>query len=372
MIPISRLSVGDEEAAAAAEAIKSGWIAVGKRTETFERLVADYVGAKHAVAVSSATTGLHLGLVALGVGPGDEVICPSFSFIATANAILYAGAKPVFVDIDPRTYNLDPEHLETLITPRTKAILAVSQIGLAADLDRILAIARAHKLPVLEDAAPSLGAEINGQRLGGNSDITVFSFDARKVLTTGEGGVICTNNAVWAERIRGLRAHSASVSTHTRHTSTGVVLEEYTEMGYNYKMTDIQAAMGVVQMGKLEGFLAERRRLADRYNALLGQSNVLTLPHEPQGYKHIYQSYCVRLAPQFRQSDVMAKCGAMGVATRRIIGIHQQPYFRDHIDPATLPATEAAVAQTLLVPMFVGLTEQEQDKVADALLTAVA
>lgn len=371
MIPISRLSIGDEEANAAAEVIKSGWIAVGKRTEAFERLVADYVGAKHAVAVSSCTTGLHLGLIALGVGPGDEVICPSFSFIATANAVLFAGAKPVFVDIDPRTYNLDPNKIEALITPRTKAIMAVSQIGLAADLPKILEIARRHNLPVLEDAAPSLGAEVGGRKVGSISDITVFSFDARKVLTTGEGGVVCTDNEDWATRIRNLRAHSASVSTLTRHTSTGVVLEGYTELGYNYKMTDFQSAMGVVQMGKLDGFLAERRRLAGRYRELLGASNSIELPYEPDGYKHIYQSYCVRLKPHYKQYDVMAAMGAKGVATRRIIGIHQQPYFQEIARGAELPETDRAVAETLLLPLFVGLTDDEQSQVADALLTAL-
>lgn len=371
MIPISRLSVGDEEAQAAAEAIRSGWIAVGKRCEQFERLVADYVGAQHAIAVSSATAGLHLGLVALDVGPGDEVICPSFSFIATANAILYCGAKPVFCDIDPATYNIDPEKIEALITPKTKAILAVSQIGLAADLVRIMKIARKHNLPVLEDAAPSLGAEINGKRLGGISDITVFSFDARKILTTGEGGVITTNNAEWANRMRNLRAHSASVSTLTRHTSTGVVLEEYTECGYNYKMTDIQAAMGVVQMGKIDGFLAERRRLARRYEEGLSGSNNITIPFEPQGSRHIYQSYCVRLAPHISQHDVMAFMGERGVATRRIIGIHLQPYFKETHADANLPETELAVRSTLLLPMFVGLTDPEQDQVIEALLSAV-
>jgi perosamine synthetase len=371
MIPISRLSVGDEEAQAAAEVIRSGWIAVGKRTEQFEGLVADYVGAKHAVAVSSATTGLHLGLIALGVGPGDEVICPSFSFIATGNAILYTGATPVFVDIDPRTYNIDPAKIEAAITPHTKAILAVSQIGLAADLPAIMDIARRHNLKVLEDAAPSLGAEVDGKRLGAISDITVFSFDARKILTTGEGGMVCTDDAEAATRIRNLRAHSASVSTLTRHTAAGVVLEEYTECGYNYKMTDFQSAMGVVQMGKIDGFLKERRRLAKRYDDKLGGINSITLPHEPPGYLHVYQSYCVRLNPEYNQADIMAKMSAKGVATRRIIGIHLQPYFRKSHPNLSLPETESAVSKTLLLPMFVGLTDEEQDHVVEAMQSAV-
>lgn len=371
MIPISRLSVGDEEAQAAAEAIRSGWIAVGKRTEQFEKLVANYVGAEHAVAVSSATTGLHLGLIALGVGAGDEVICPSFSFIATANAILYAGGTPVFCDIDPLTYNIDANLIEKLITPRTKAIMCVSQIGLACDLTAIMEIGRRRGIPIIEDAAPSLGAEIHGRRLGGISDITVFSFDARKVLTTGEGGVVTTNSAKWAERIRGLRAHSASVSTLTRHTSTSVVLEEYSECGYNYKMTDIQAAIGVVQMGKIDGYLAERERLAARYKDALGNHNSLVLPSAPAGFRHIYQSYCVRLNSHLSQYEVMERMGAKGIATRRIIGIHLQPYFKESHPGVSLPETEAAVKETLLLPMFVGLTNAEQDQVVNGLLAAL-
>jgi perosamine synthetase len=372
MIPISRLSVGEEEAQAVAEVIRSGWIALGKRTERFESIVAEYVGAAHAVGVSSATTGLHLGLIALGVGPGDEVICPSFSFIATANAILHAGATPIFVDIDQRTYNIDPAKIEAAITPRTKAILTVSQIGLAADMPAILQIAARHNLRVIDDAAPSLGADIGGSKVGALADITVFAFDARKILTTGEGGIVTTNNPEWANRIRVLRAHAASVSTLTRHTSTDVVLEEYAECGYNYKMTDIQAAMGVVQMGKLEGFVAERRRLARRYKEGLGGNNNITLPYEPEGYRHVFQSYCVRLSPHLRQYDVMASMGSKGVATRRIIGIHLQPYFKQSHPNVRLPETESAVKSTLLLPMFVGLTEAEQDQVIGGLLEAVS
>jgi perosamine synthetase len=371
MIPISRLSVGQEEAAAAAEVIGSGWIAQGRRVEEFEKKVAGYVGAKHAVAVSSATTGLHLGLIAAGVKPGDEVICPSFSFIATANAIVYAGAKPVFVDIDPQTYNIDTALIEEAITPRTTAIMPASQIGLPADLPEIMRIARKHNLKVVEDAAPSLGAMIGDKRLGCISDFTVFSFDARKILTTGEGGMITTDDDEAAERLRALRAHSASVSMLARHTSTSVVLEGYTELGYNYKLTDIQGAIGVVQMGRIDDIIAERRQLAHRYEESLRNDKRLVLPFEPPGYKHVYQSYIVRLQTQRTQLEVMDEVAKYNVATRRIIACHLEPYYRNMYPDLTLPETEAATQKTLLIPMFVGLSDTEQNRVVEALLQSL-
>jgi len=213
MIPITRLSVGQEEAKAAAETVMSGWLTVGKRCESFEQAIARYVGAEHAVTVNSCTTALHLALVAAGVKQGDEVICPSFSFIASANAILYAGARPRFVDIDPRTYNIDPGLIEAAITEKTRAVVPVSQIGLGADIPAIREIAKRHNLKVVEDAAPSMGAVVAGKFIGSMSDFTCFSFDARKILTTGEGGVITTNDTSAATRLRQLRAHAASTST---------------------------------------------------------------------------------------------------------------------------------------------------------------
>jgi perosamine synthetase len=371
MIPISRLSVGQAEAAAAAEVISSGWIAQGKRVEEFERMVAGYVGAKHAIAVSSATTGLHLALIAAGVKPGDEVICPSFSFIATANSIVYAGAKPVFVDIDPQTYNIDVTLIEEAITPRTTAIMPASQIGLPADLPEIMRIARKHNLKVVEDAAPSLGAMIGDKHIGCISDFTVFSFDARKILTTGEGGMITTDHDEAAERLRAMRAHSASVSMLTRHTSTSVVLEGYTELGYNYKLTDIQGAIGIVQMGRIDEIIAERRQLAHRYHQSLGDEKRLVLPYEPSGYKHVYQSYIVRLQTQKTQLEVMAEVAKFNVATRRIIACHLEPYYRSMYPELTLPETEAATQKTLLIPMFVGLSDAEQNRVVEALLESL-
>jgi perosamine synthetase len=367
MIPITRLSVGEDEAAAAADVVRSGWLMVGKRGQEFEEMVADYVGARHAIATNSCTTALHLALIAAGVKQGDEVICPSFSFIASANAILYAGAIPVFVDIDPKTYNINPCLIEAAITPRTKAILPVSQIGLAADIPAVLEIARRHKLRVVEDAAPSLGATIQGKRIGSLSDLTCFSFDARKILTTGEGGMITTNDEDFAKRLRMLRAHAASLSTADRHKSTNVSFEEYPELGYNYKLTDIQAAIGIVQMKKVQTIIEERRRLAHRYKTLLGGDERIETPFEPENYRHVYQSFCVRLRNGKSQISVMNDLAARGIATRRVMAIHLEPLYKGRVAGGALPVTERATAETFLLPMFVGLTDQEQDEVVGAL-----
>lgn len=371
MIPISRLSVGEAEASAAFDVIRSGWIAQGKRTETFERMIAEYVGARQAIAISSATTGLHLALVAAGVKPGDEVICPSYSFIASANAIVHASATPVFVDIDPRTYNIDPTLIESAITPKTTAILPVSQVGLAADLEEILRVARKHGLQVVEDAAPSLGAKLDDKFVGSISDFTVFSFDARKILTTGEGGIITTDDDAAAARLRGMRAHSASASMLARHTASSVVLEHYPELGYNYKMTDIAAAIGVVQMGHLEEFIAERRRLAGCYADRLGEDDRIELPCEPDGYRHVFQSYTVRLRTDHSQLFVMNEMAKREVATRRVVACHLEGDYRRNAPSLSLPESEAATARTLLLPMFVGLTQEEQETVVDALRSAL-
>lgn len=371
MIPITRLSVGEDEALAAADAVRSGWLMQGKRVEAFENLVAEYVGARHAIAVSNATTALHLALIAAGVGPGDEVICPSFSFIASANSILHAGASPVFVDIDAKTYNIDPALIEAAITARTKAIMPVSQIGLPADLPAIREIAMRHGLKIVEDAAPSLGAAIGEARLGSLSDFTCFSFDARKILTMGEGGMITTDDDAAAERLRSIRAHGSSISSLQRHASTGGTFEEYRELGYNYKLTEIQAAIGIVQMAKVESFIAERRRLAARYNELLAGEASLVTPHEPAGLRHVYQSYSVRVCGKPRDA-VMGAMAERAIATRRVQAIHLEPLYRNLMPNVSLPVTEAAAAETMLLPLFVGLADAEQDEVVTNLRAVLA
>ena len=371
MIPITRPCTGPEEARAAGEAVLSGWLSQGPGVQRFEDAVAAYVGAPHAVATSNCTTALHLALIAAGVGPGDQVICPSFSFIATANAILYVGAEPVFVDIDPLTYNLDPEQVEAAVTPRTRAIVPVDQIGLAADVPAILDIARRHGLVVVEDAAPSLGATIGERRVGSLSDFTCFSFHPRKSITTGEGGMITTADSAAAARLRRLRSHGASTSDLSRHQSGTLDFEEYAELGYNYRMTDVQAAIGLVQMGRLDGILADRRRLALRYGERLADADCVVTPHEPAGRRHTFQSYCVRL-PSGIRARVMASLAEAGIASRRgVMAIHLEPLYRSLCPGVSLPETERATTDTLLLPLFAGMTESEQDQVVEVLTQSV-
>jgi perosamine synthetase len=373
-IPITRPSVGDEEADAAAMAVRSGWLSQGQRVQEFETAVATYVGARHAVATTNCTAALHLALLAAQVGPGDEVICPSFSFIATANAIRHAGATPVFVDIDPRTYNLDPLLITSAITPRTRAIMPVDQIGLAADIPAIREIARGHDLSVVEDAAPALGATIDGQRVGRLSRLTCFSFHPRKSITTGEGGIITTDDDDLAERLRRLRSHAASTSDLWRHQSGTTDFEEYRELGYNCRMTDVQAAIGVVQMRKLDAILAERRRLAERYSAMLSDDQRVVPPYEPPDYRHTYQSYCIRLQTGARPSRaaIMADLAAQGIATRKgVMATHLEPAYRGLAPRGSLLLTEAAAAETLLLPLFAGMSDAEQDTVVHALRQAL-
>jgi dTDP-4-amino-4,6-dideoxygalactose transaminase len=369
VIPITRPWIGQEEVEAAGQAILSGWLSQGARVQQFEEAVARYVGAPSAVATSNCTTALHLALLAAGVRPGDQVICPSFTFIATANAVLYVGAEPVFVDIDPKTYNLDPELVEAAVTPRTRAIVPVDQIGLAADVPAILEIARRRGLKVVEDAAPSLGATVGSARVGSLSDLTCFSFHPRKSITTGEGGMITTADAQVADRLRRLRSHGASTSDLARHQSDSIQLEEYPELGFNYRMTDVQAAIGVVQMGRLEGILAARRHLALRYSAALADLDGVQVPYEPPDRRHTFQSYCVRL-PAGVRPQVMSDLAAAGVSSRRgVMAIHLEPFYRT--SGCVLPETERATADTLLLPLYAGMTDQEQDQVVGSLASSL-
>lgn len=382
-LPIARPALGEEEVAAAARAIRSGWITQGPEVAAFEAEFAAYVGGAptEAVAVSNCTTALHLALRALGVGDGDEVLCPSHSFIASANAIRHAGAIPVFVDVEARTYNLDPGLLEGAVSPRVKAIMVVHQLGMPANLAPILAFARKRALKVIEDAACAIGSTIDlgagFERIGRpHGDIACFSFHPRKVLTTGDGGMITTGDAEVAGWLRRVRQHAMSVSDRERHASKGVVFETYDELGYNYRMTDIQAAIGREQLKKLPAMVERRRALAALYREHLASVPGLLLPLEPPWARSNWQTFCVRLPSAADQRPVMTRLLEQGIATRRaVMNAHRERAFGDGGEPfrkgSELSEGERIQDSGVVLPLFDGMTEDDVRRVAVALRGAL-
>ncbi len=374
VIPIMKPWIGQEEAAAAAEAVASGWVAQGPRVAAFEEAVARRVGAAHAVATSSCTTALHLALVVLGIGPDDEVIVPSLSFIATANVVRYLGATPVFADVELATQNLTPSTIKQVITPRTRAVMVVHQAGVPADLDAIHRLCDAKGIAVLEDAACAIGATYRDRPIGGHSDLVAFSFHPRKVITTGEGGMLFTRNGDWAERARRLREHGMSVSAAARHNSRDLVLEEYVETGFNYRMTDIQAAVGMVQLGRLDAIVERRRELAARYQERLADIPGIVMAGDPKYGRSNFQSFWVVLPDDFPidRNELLRRMMAEGISPRRgIMASHLEPAFAGSPN-APLPVTEHLTERSLLLPLFHTMTEQQQDRVVDVLLTEAA
>jgi dTDP-4-amino-4,6-dideoxygalactose transaminase len=351
----------------------------GPEVAAFEREFAEAVGAPHACAVSNCTTALHLALLAAGVGPGDEVITVSHSFIATANAIRHCGAVPVFVDIERSSYNLDPRQLAGAVSPRTKAILAVHQIGLPCDLRAILDFARSRDLPVVEDAACAIGSEIlwdgRWERIGRpHADIACFSFHPRKLVTTGDGGMITTRNAEWDKKFRLWRQHGMSVPDSARHGSRQVVFEDYVEVGFNYRLTDVQAAMGREQLKRLPAMIERRRSQAARYRELLASTPRLELPTPPGWTRHNWQSYCVRLASDANQRIVMQFLLDAGVSTRRgVMCSHRElayagPRWRAG---GLLKESEEAQDRSIILPLYHDMTATEQDRVVATLQKAL-
>ena len=377
VIPIAKPVLEEAEAEAARQAVLSGWVTQGPQVAAFETEFAAYVGGPHACAVSSCTTALHLALLAVGVGAGDEVITASHSFIAGANSIRYCGATPIFVDIDPRTYNLDPQQVAEAVTPRTRAILAIHQMGMPCDLPALLAVASRHGIALIEDAACAAGSEI---RVNGNwepigrprGDIACFSFHPRKVITTGDGGMLTTSNADYDRAFRLLRQHGMSIPDTVRHGSPEVIFEEYPVFGYNYRMTDIQAAIGCKQLERLPELVSRRRALAARYDELLGNIQELLLPLEPEWARSNWQSYCVRLPDRVNQKTVMQELLNQGIATRRgIMCSHREPPYADARPHHDLRQSELAQDRAILLPLYAQMTEDEQVTVAKALRGAL-
>jgi perosamine synthetase len=392
-IPVAKPWLGEEEVQALERPILSGWVTQGPEVAAFEREFAEYVGASHACAVSNCTAALHLALRAAGVKPEDEVITVSYSFIATANSIRYCGAIPVFVDIQPDTFNINPARIEEVIGPRTRAILCVHQMGMPCDLAAIMQVARDHSLAVVEDAACAVGSEIlwkgRWEKIGKpHGDVACFSFHPRKLLTTGDGGMITTGNRDWDGNFRRWRQHGMSVPDTVRHSATQVIFEEYGELGYNYRMTDIQAAVGREQLRKLQEMVAQRRQQAYRYRELLEDIPTLALPVEPGWARSNWQSFCVRLPDDCDQRRVMQALLDAGIATRRgIMCAHREPaYGREPwscgqgpgqcgCEPGScrrLRESEQAQDRAILLPLFHEMNGADQERIASALQTACA
>ncbi|HYM53854.1 MAG TPA: DegT/DnrJ/EryC1/StrS family aminotransferase [Solirubrobacteraceae bacterium] len=376
-IPITRPHLPGGEAAAVAEAIASGWVSQGPRVREFEDAFAARVGAAAAVATTSCTTALALALHVSGVGPGDEVIVPSLSFIATANAVWHCGARPVFADIDPRTYNLDAATAERAITPRTKVIMPVHQVGLPADMDAFFELSERHDVAIVEDAACAIGALYKGRPIGSLNSLACFSLHPRKVITTGEGGMIAVQDPAVADRLRRLRAHGMDMSDLARHTADDVVLEAYPERGFNARMTDMQAALGLCQLQALDWILERRRILAERYTAAIEGIPCLEPPYDPPYATRTWQSYCVRVRPgaPIGRTELMRRLLHDGIATRRgVMATHEEAAYAGPSEiggHATLEHTEAAARETLMLPLFPDLSEEQQDYVIERLAASV-
>jgi dTDP-4-amino-4,6-dideoxygalactose transaminase len=372
MIPIMRTWLGQEEAEAASEAVASGWIAQGPRVQEFEEAFAAAIGTPHAVAVSSCTAALHLALIAAGIGPGDEVIVPSLSFIATANAVRYVGAQPVFADVDLATQNLIPKTVEPHLTGRTRAVILVDQAGVPADLDAMRALCDPRQVTVIEDAACAAGSTYRGRPVGVGAALAAFSFHPRKLITTGEGGMLTTWDGSIAARVRRLREHGMDISAADRHRSQQPVIEHYTEVGFNFRMTDVQAAIGLVQLRKLAQMVTRRRVLARRYQELLsGIPNLLTADDPPYGETN-YQSFWLLLPEEsvVGRDDLMRLFADAGVSVRRgIMAAHLEPAYAD--SKPSLPVTERLTKRSLILPLFHQMTESEQDHVVSVVRSAL-
>jgi dTDP-4-amino-4,6-dideoxygalactose transaminase len=367
-VPFARPYFTGREGAAVAEVIASGWVSQGPRVQAFEAAFAARVGAPAAVATTNCTTALQLALYVAGVRPGDEVIVPSLSFIATANAVWHIGATPVFADVEPRTYNLDPVATERAITSRTAAIMPVHQLGLPADMDSFLRLAERYGLALVEDAACAVGARYEDRPVGSIAPLTCFSLHPRKVITTGEGGMIAVLDEEVAERLRRLRQHGMDLSDLARHGARDIVFEGYPERGWNARMTDMQAALGLCQLEVLDEILAERARLAARYTEALRALPHLEPPFEPAYAERTWQSYAVRLAPStaIGRTELMRRLLHDGIATRRgVMAIHHEGAYAGN--RTFLPHTEEAARDSLMLPLFPGLTDAEQDHVVDRL-----
>ncbi len=385
-IPITKPFFGPEEMRAMQRPLETGWVVQGPFVKEFEDRFSAFTQAAHSIATSSCTTALHLAVAALGLKPGDEVIVPAFTWVATANVVEYMGAKPVFCDVDLATFNMLPARIDELVTKRTVGIIPVHLFGLCADMSQILAAGRRHKLWIVEDAACGLGGWYGGSHAGTMGDMGCFSFHPRKSITTGEGGMVTTAEDRYDALCRSLRDHGASRSDHSRHTeSGGFLLADYDLLGYNYRMTDIQGALGCAQMDRLEWILERRRLVAERYDEMLAELDWLQTPTTPKGSVHGYQSYVCLYRPEtpgpanvqslhMQRNELMGRMEADGVSTRQgTHAAHLQGYYRKKygIAPSDFPNAWIADQLSISLPMYAQMTEAEQDEVVAALKHAM-
>lgn len=362
----------DRELAAVRACLDSQWVTMGPWTKRFEDLVAARHAVTYAMATTSCTSALHLATMALGLGPGDEVIVPAFTWITSANAAEYVGARPVFVDVSLDTFNLDPAAVAAAVTPRTRAIVAVHLFGLSAPMSDVLGIARRHSLAVIEDAACAIGTTYDGTPVGGLGTVGCFSFHPRKVITTGEGGMVTTNDAALADRVASLRNHG--VAGHPgpdAGPSRPYQMGQFTRLGYNLRLSDIQGAVGVAQMEKLDGLLAERRALAAGYDALLEHVEGIVRPTVPPRCGHTYQAYVIRvLDGRDRRNRLMDRLDAAGIQTRPgTHAVHRLAYYAGKYGIAAEAFPNACVAEdaTITLPLFPGMTDADQALVVGTL-----
>ncbi len=369
IVPLTRPVFGDEELALVRECLMSGWVTQGPMTRRLEEIFAERHEVRHALACANCTAGLHIAVLALDLGPGDEVIVPAFTWVTSAHAAEYVGARPVFCDVDPSTYNIDVASMEAAVTPRTRAVMPVHLFGLAADMAAVEAVARRHGLAVIEDAACAVGTRYQGRPVGRVGSISCFSFHPRKIVATGEGGMITTQDDRLAVRLRRLRNHGAGpAAAQPRPFDMG----PFDELGFNYRLSDIQAAVGVAQMARLDALIRERRARAARYAELLQGIAWVIPPDEPKGYFHTYQSYVARIAADapMSRNEMMTELDRKGIQTRPgTLAVHVTGYYRDKykLRPEDCPASWRAQEQTMTLPLFPGMTDAQQDRVANTL-----
>jgi perosamine synthetase len=387
-IPITRPYLDDAEAEAVSKVLKSGWLVQGPKVAEFEKRFCQYTGAQFATASSSCTTAIHLGLLALGIGPGDEVLLPSFTFVATANAIEYTGAKPIFIDIDLKTFNIDPSKIEEYLNKdrkkrsKVKAILPVHLFGLCADMKPIMELAIKHNLFVTEDAACALGSLYDSKHAGTFGNVGCFSFHPRKSITTGEGGMLITDNLEIALKVKSLRNHGAAASDLEKDKINGSLLPDFDILGYNYRLTDVQGAIGLEQLKKLSRIIEKRTEKANKYDVELGNIDWLDTPLVPKGYKHTYQSYVTLIRrPELKQptpesiknlnrfrNKFMAHLEEKGISTRQgTHAVHTLTYYKTkyNIKDTDYLNSFAADRLSITLPLYPQMTKEEQDYVVE-------